>query len=76
MRDRGFNESDSIGALVRVGVDLGQVHDAIFTGETWADHREQNVRLHEQFYEALRQVSQEEGANCRIIIEPKPPDET
>lgn len=69
LRDRGFNESQSIGVLLRVGLDLGEIHDAIFTGETWADCRERNVRLHEQLYEALHQLSQEDDGNCKIIVE-------
>ncbi len=78
MRDRGFNELDSIDALVRVvHLDLGQAQDAIFDCETWADHRERNLRLHEQLYEALRQLSLEDDGGCKFIIEEaKPPDES
>ena len=69
MRERGFNEADSLHPLMRAAcLDLGSARDLIIESRTWADHREANIKLQEDFMEALLQASKDDP-NVEIIIE-------
>src|SRR6266852_2408830 len=72
MRDRGFNQPDSISTLMKItDMDLGEAQDHVVESETWADQYERNLKLQEQLAQALFELS-EEDPNFWIISDSEP----
>jgi hypothetical protein len=71
MREKGLNQTDSLMLLMRVtGMDKSEASNVILESRTWADHKENNLRLQETLAQALLEFSVEnEDPNFKIIVE-------
>jgi hypothetical protein len=70
MRERGLGQADSLHILMRAThMDLGEARTLMIDSKTWADQRENNLRLQEELMEALFELSKEDDPNFKIIAE-------
>ena len=73
LRGRGFNQPESIATLMKItGMDLGMAQSAVLESQTWVDQHERNIRIRDELAQALLELSQEDNANFKLLLEPDP----